>query len=72
MTKLLDQTFAEAANLPESIQDRLAASWLQDVADEAKWAESFEASAAKLEEMAADALEEYRAGRTEELGFDQL
>ena len=30
------------------------------------------ASASQLEQLAAQALEEYRAGRTEELGFDEL
>lgn len=72
MTKLLEKAFAEAAKLPEPAQDRIAAHLLQELADDAKWDASFAASATQLEQLAAAALEEYRAGRTEELGFDEL
>jgi len=72
MTKLLERAFAEAAKLPEDAQDRIGASLLQELADDAKWDASFAASASELERLAAEALEEYRAGRTEELGFHEL
>lgn len=73
MTELLERVFAEAAKLPEEAQDRIAAQMLhQELADDAKWDASFAASAPLLEQLAAEALEEYRAGRTEELGFDEL
>ena len=72
MTKLLEKAFAEAAKLPEPAQDRIAAYLLQELADDAKWDASFAASASQLERLAAEALEEYRAGRTDELGFDEL
>jgi len=72
MTKLLEKAFAEAAKLPEETQDRIATHVLQELADDAKWDASFAASAPQLEQLAAEALEEYRAGRTEELGFDEL
>lgn len=72
MTKLLEKAFAEAAKLPQDAQDRIAAQLLQELADEAKWDASFAASASELERLAAEALEEYRAGRTQELGFDEL
>jgi hypothetical protein len=72
MTKLLEKAFAEAAKLPEPEQDRIAASLLQELADDAKWDAAFAASASQLERLAAEALEEYEAGRTEELGFDDL
>lgn len=72
MTKLLEKAFAEAAKLPEEVQDRIAAQLLQELADEAKWDASFAVSAIQLERLAGEALEEYRAGRTEELGFDEL
>lgn len=72
MTKLLEKAFAEAAKLPKEAQDRIAASLLEELADEAKWDASFAASANQLEQLAAEALEEYKAGRTEELGFDEL
>ena len=72
MTRLLERAFAEVSKLPEEAQDRVAAQLLDELADEAKWDAAFAASADKLEKLAAEALEEYRAGRTEELGFDQL
>jgi hypothetical protein len=72
MTKLLKQAFEEAAKLPDEAQDQLATHLLQELADEARWDAALAASASKLERLAAEALEEYRAGKTEELGFDQL
>ena len=72
MTKLLEKAFAEAAKLPEPDQDRIAAHLLEELADEARWDASFAASASQLERLAAEALAEYKAGRTEELGFDEL
>lgn len=72
MTKLLEKAFAEAAKLPEQAQNRIAAHLLEELADDAKWDASFAASAPELERLAAEALEEFRAGRTEELGFDEL
>jgi hypothetical protein len=72
MTKLLKKAFEEAAKLTEADQDRLAAQLLQELADDATWEASFAASAPQLEKLAAQALEEYKAGRTEELGFDEL
>ncbi len=72
MTKLLEKAFAEASRLPEEAQDQLATHLLRELADEAKWDEALAASASKLERLAAEALEEFRAGRTEELGFDEL
>ena len=72
MSKLLEKAFAEAAKLPEAEQDRIAAQLLQELADDAKWGDAFAASASQLERLAAQGLEEYRAGRTEALGFDEL
>ncbi len=72
MTKLLEKAFAEAAKLPEEAQDRIATHLLQELADDANWDASFAASASLLEQMATEALEEHRVGKTEELGFDEL
>jgi hypothetical protein len=72
MTELLEKALAEVAKLPEESQDRIAAQLLRELEDDAKWDASFSASADGLEGMAAEALEDYRAGRTEEKGFDEL
>lgn len=45
---------------------------LQALSDDARWEASFAASAPQLERLAAEALEAYWAGRTQELGFDEL
>lgn len=47
--------------LPDPAQGRIAANLLQELADDAQWDESFAASASQLEQLAAEALEEYRA-----------
>lgn len=72
MTKLLKKAVAEVEKLPEEAQDRIAAQLLQELADDARWSSQCAASSNQLERLAAEALEDYRAGRTEELGFDEL
>jgi hypothetical protein len=72
MTKLLEEAMAEISKLPAEVQDRVAAQLLEELADEAKWDTAFAASADQLAKLAAEAREEYRAGRTEKLGFDEL
>lgn len=72
MMKLLQKALDEAAKLPTSAQDQLAAQLLRDLADEVKWDEALAASADQLEQLAAEALKEYQEGRREELGFDDL
>ncbi|MEE8138545.1 MAG: hypothetical protein V3R89_08615 [Thermoanaerobaculia bacterium] len=72
MTKLLAKAFDLASKLPQELQDQLAAELLQELADEETWDEALAASASQLEQLAEKALEEYRSGRTTELGFDEL
>ncbi len=72
MTKLLQEAFEQAAKLPEEAQDQLAGQLLQELADEARWDEAFATSPDTLERLAADALAEFRAGRAQEAGFDEL
>ena len=72
MTKLLERAFEEASKLPEEAQDRLATQLLQELADDEQWTRQFSDSAPELAGLAAEALEEYRAGRTEELGIDEI
>ena len=72
MTQLLDKAFAEAAKLPEDEQDALARAVLDELAGERRWAELFSQSQDVLRELAAEAMGEYRAGRTQELDPDKL
>ena len=72
MTELLTKAFAEASKLTQAEQDTLAAWILDELAGEQDWQRSFDASAATLAQLADEALEEHRAGRTLPLDPDRL
>jgi hypothetical protein len=72
MTKLLTQAFAKASELPENLQNELARELLEELAGEAEWDRTLEQSADVLDHMAEQALKEFQAGRTKEMGFDEL
>jgi len=72
MTKLLSDAFEKASQLPENLQDELARILLDELAWEGRWNQTLDESTDKLDRMAEDALKDYRAGRTKEMGFDQL
>lgn len=65
MTELLTAAFEEASHLPAEDQDRFAQWILAELKDEAAWAASFSKSQSVLAELAAEAVAEYRSGRTE-------
>jgi len=72
MTDLLAQAFKKASELPESLQDELARELLAGLVGEARWNAALADSAETLDEMAGQALKEHQAGRTKEIGFDEL
>jgi len=72
MTELLEQAFAEAAKLPEAEQDAFAAWIVEELASERRWSQAFAQSQDALAQLAAKALAEHRAGRTQPLDVDQL
>lgn len=72
MTKLLEKAFEEASRLSEKEQDALARALLEELASERRWDELFSGSHDLLNELAKEALEEHRAGRTEELDPQKL
>ncbi len=72
MTDLLTKAFEEARKLPEKSQDALAEQLLKDIEGEIRWDESLAKSPDILAALADKAREEYRAGRTKEMGFDEL
>ena len=72
MTKLLEQAFTEAKKLPEIEQDRMAQWFLTELEDEQRWDNAFAASREKLLKLAAEALEDHRAGRTELLDLSLI
>ena len=72
MTTLLQEAFAKAAALPPQEQDVLASRLLAELADEDEFDRAIAASSDKLARLAREALEEDRAGLTEELDPDRL
>lgn len=72
ITELLEKAFVEAAKLPEGEQNALANWLLAELDSEQRWQERLSASASILEQLADEALTEYRAGETEELNPDTL
>lgn len=72
MTKALARAFDEASKLPPKLQEEIAQRLLDDIAGETKWAETLARSQDKLEQLADKALADYRAGKTAEMGFDEL
>jgi len=73
MGRLLDRAIAEVHALPEDEQEAIGAWLLAEIECERRWDELFSRPpSAALERMAADALEEHRAGRTQPLDPDEL
>jgi hypothetical protein len=72
MTKLLERAFAEASKLSEAEQEVLASRLLAELAAEDEFDQKIVGSVDKLARLASEALEEHRAGLTEELDPDKL
>ena len=72
MIELLEKAFQAVAKLPVEEQEIFARWILEELEDEKSWDEAFAKSQDVLSKMAAKALENYRAGLTEELDPDTL
>ena len=80
MTELLEQAIARLKTLPTDKQDvmlcesacAIATLILEEIEDERRWDESFARSPDLLVKLAAEAMVEYRAGKTQELNPDIL
>jgi hypothetical protein len=72
MTELLERAIARLQALPESEQDAIAAMILEEIEDDRRWDESFSRSPNTLAKLAASAMAEYRAGKTQELDPETL
>ena len=68
MTELLEEAFVKAARLPDHEQDAFARWLMGELESERRWSGAFETSQGQLAELAREALEDDRAGRTEPLG----
>lgn len=67
MTKLLEKALEKVSKLPQDEQDAIASQILAELDDEAAWAKQFDATRAKLDRLADEALEEDRRGETQPL-----
>jgi hypothetical protein len=72
MTKLLAEAFHKASSLSDELQDQLAQQLLDELDGETRWDETLATSQETLDRLAEMAEREYRAGRTKEMGFDEL
>jgi hypothetical protein len=72
MTKLLEQAIARLKTLPTDKQDAIATLILEELEEDRRWDESFERSPDLLAKLAAEAMAEYRAGKTQELDPETL
>jgi hypothetical protein len=72
MTELLQQAFSKAAKLSPEEQDLLASRLLAELGAEDEFDKAIASSSKKLGKLAVDALEEHRAGRTQDLDPDRL
>ncbi|MCI0332411.1 MAG: hypothetical protein L0228_04215 [Planctomycetes bacterium] len=72
MTNLLQKAFDEASRLPANEQDTFAAWMLEELRSEQRWNDLFARSQDLLEKMAAEAIEEFKAGKTLPLDPDTL
>jgi hypothetical protein len=72
MSKLLERAIEEAQKLPESDQEAIGALLLAEIESERKWDDLFSRPSAAIEEMAREALEDHRSGKTILLDPDDL
>jgi hypothetical protein len=72
MTELLEQAIARLKTLPTDRQDAIATLILEELEEEPRWDESFARSPSLLAKLAAEAMAEYRAGKTQELNPETL
>ena len=72
MTELLEQAIARLKNLPSDEQNAIAAMILEELEDDQRWDESFACSSDLLANLSAEAMAEYRAGKTQALDPEAL
>jgi hypothetical protein len=73
MGKLLERAIEEAHSLPDEGQEAIGAWLLAEIESERRWDELFSRPPSEtLERMAAEALEDFRSGRTTPLDPDRL
>ena len=64
MTELLEKAFNEASKLPSAMQNLIAQKLLKDIEAEEKWDETFAETQDELSQLADEALEDHKKGKT--------
>lgn len=72
MTELLERVVKKVRTLPDSEQDAIATLILEELEDEAQWDRTFVRTQDALAKLAAEAMAEDHAGKTEVLDPDKL
>jgi hypothetical protein len=72
VTELLEQAITRLKALPKHEQDAIAALILEELEDEVRWDETFAQSQDALAQLAAEAMAEYRADKTQALDPESL
>ena len=72
MTSMLERAFSEAAKLPDKEQNALARWVLEEIESDRKWDARFAESEDILAQLALEAVEEERQGKTTKLDADNL
>lgn len=67
MTELLEKAISKIRTLPSDQQETLATIILEEIEAEKRWDQSFTRSPDLLAKLAAEAMIEYRQGKTQEL-----
>ena len=72
MVTLLEKAIAELSKLPDERQESMAKWILDELEDDMWWERAFAASLPQLQTLGKKVLDDYRAGRTQELDPDDL
>ena len=72
MTELLEQAISKMKTLPSDQQEAIASIILEEIEEEKQWEQSFTRSPDLLAKLAAEAMTEYRQGKTQELDPETL
>jgi len=72
MTKLLEEAFKKASELPETDQDTLAKWLLEELRSERQWESMFAESQDVLDRLADQALDAHKRGKTKPMDFERL
>ena len=72
MTELLERAIEHLKSLDADKQDAIAALIMDELEDETKWDAAFSSSQDLLADLAAEAMAEYKAGKTQALNPETL